>query len=138
MFHASHTRLFPSAGIPVIQVAPNNVETRISNSSTFSCTAFGEPTPTISWKFNDSPLSNGDKYNITVEGPAGEDVEGGATVQSTLVVLDVEEEDEGTYTCVAGNRQGADSAGAFLQPLRECPVSVCMCVCVLCCVCTCV
>ena len=88
--------------------------------ATFTCVAMGEPTPAITWVFNDQDLSNSTKYTITeVLGSVKVNSTLIVTVQSTLVVMGVEEGDAGSYTCRAENTHMVVMASASLQPLSE-------------------
>ena len=88
--------------------------------ATFTCVAMGEPTPAITWVFNDQDLSNSTKYTITeVLGSVKVNSTLIVTVQSTLVVMGVEEGDAGSYTCRAENTHMMVEAPASLQPLSE-------------------
>ncbi|OQV25891.1 Titin [Hypsibius exemplaris] len=67
----------------------------------------GVPFPTIVWSTEGKTLSNSGKYIITIN-PS-------SSVQSLLVV-DVNDSDEGEYTCTAINQFGEDSTTAYLLP----------------------
>ena len=97
---------------------PDDAATVVGEDATFTCVARGEPTPTITWVFNDQELSNSSKYTITetFDTTAGVPV---ATIQSQLVVVGVEEGSGGTYTCQAENTHDNVTADAELQPLSK-------------------
>ena len=98
--------------VPTITTPPDDVSTFLGESSTFYCSATGEPIPEIVWIFNGVTLSSGEKYSIMeTDIPMG--------VSSTLVVQSVTPEDEGFYNCSAVNDHGMSPARAFLQPLCE-------------------
>ena len=58
-------------------------------------------------------LSTDDKYTVS-------------SVEGSLVVHSVTAADEGDYVCSAANSHSTATASAFLQPLCECSVSVCV------------
>ena len=95
----------------------------VGEDATFTCVAGSEPTPTITWVFNDQELTNGSEYTITESFATTEMIADVpvATIQSVLVVVGVEEGSGGTYTCRAENTHDTvtDTADADLQPLSK-------------------
>ena len=101
---------------------PVNADAVVGEDATFTCVARGEPTPTITWVFNDQELTNnGSKYTITESFDTTDMIAGVpvATIQSVLVVVGVEEGSGGTYTCRAENTHDTVTADADLQPLSK-------------------
>ena len=78
-----------------------------TNSVTFTCEAIGEPSPTISWYFNDVTIITTDKYTISAAGVSGR-------VESSLQIINPEISDAGTYTCHAENVVGSDNSSEIL------------------------
>jgi len=53
----------------------------------------GNPFPTTSWQFNSTAITNESKYQV---------------LDNSLVILDVQRNDTGTYNCTATNILGSD------------------------------
>ena len=53
----------------------------------------GNPFPSTSWQFNNTPISNGSQYQV---------------LDTSLVILNVERNDSGIYNCTAANSVGSD------------------------------
>ena len=85
----------------------HNVIENDTNSVTFTCEAIGEPSPTISWYFNDVMIITTNKYNITAAGVSGR-------VKSSLTIINPETSDASTYTCHAENVVGSDNSSGIL------------------------
>ena len=88
-------------------VIDHNVIENDTNSVTFTCEAIGEPSPTISWYFNDVMIITSDKYNISAAGVPGR-------VEGSLQIINPETSDAGTYTCHAENVVGSDNSSGIL------------------------
>ena len=73
---------------------------------------------TYQWQRDRVNLTDGDKYSDTTT--------------ATLTVMNVMEEDEGSFTCVVTNVVSSITSSAAPLTVRKC---VCMCVCVYVCVC---
>ena len=89
--------------------------TNEGNSATFRCVAYGIPAPSISWRrlstnqtlnsVNDSRIVVGDPTVVTVfQSAASGDVE---QVERTLTLNNTQDEDSGSYECVASNMVGS-------------------------------
>ena len=81
------------------------------NTASFTCQATGEPTPTISWYFNDTSVSNNtnmNKYEVSVTEVNV------TTISSTLAIMNVQSSDVGTYTCNATNVVSNDTSSGVL------------------------
>ena len=89
--------------------------TNEGNSVTFRCIAYGIPAPSISWRrlstnqtlnsVNDSRIVVGDPTMVTVfQSAASGDV---VQVERTLTLNDTQDEDSGSYECVASNMVGS-------------------------------
>ena len=85
----------------------HNVIEDEANLVTFTCEAIGEPSPTISWYFNDVMMITSDKYNISVGRIPGR-------VESLFTIVNPETSDAGTYTCHAENVVGSDNSSGIL------------------------
>ena len=77
-------------------------------SASFTCQATGGPTPTISWYFNNTLLTDEVKYTIS------ETSVNTTTISSTLTIMSVESSDVGTYTCNATNVVSNDTSSGVL------------------------
>lgn len=71
----------------------------------FHCVAVSEPIHITSWTFNNTPLTNSDKYLIL----------GNDTSNSSLTVFNATLQDKGVYTCHVANVHGISSGTAELQ-----------------------
>nr|XP_054751521.1 neuronal cell adhesion molecule-like isoform X2 [Lytechinus pictus] len=78
------------ARIPSFTPVTRRLSVLQDGSAEFICHVEGRPTPTITWTFKGTALTDGGKYNI-------DDVEG------RLVINDAVEVDEGVYECTAEN-----------------------------------
>ena len=76
---------------------------------TFTCQATSEPISTIQWYFNDIPLNESDKYEISTE------LLNYNNKTSELTVKRVESSDVGTYTCHAANEISVDNSSGVLS-----------------------
>ncbi|GFO38540.1 titin, partial [Plakobranchus ocellatus] len=90
---------------PKFIVAIETVEACVGETATFTCKATGKPTPELLWYKNDKPIASEDKQ-FTVTSPG----EG----ESSLVVVDLRPEHDGTYTCEAKNEAGTAKCKAEL------------------------
>ena len=88
-------------------VADHDVIENGTDSVTFFCEAIGEPTPTISWYFNDVMITESDKYSIYSGRVIGR-------AENALTINNPETSDAGTYTCHAENIVGSDSSSGIL------------------------
>ncbi|KAL6470028.1 hypothetical protein MHYP_G00211470 [Metynnis hypsauchen] len=70
---------------------PQYVEAKEGGSITLSCTAFGNPKPSVSWLREGEPLQDSTKYKVS---------------DGSLTVLSISREDRGAYTCRAYSVQG--------------------------------
>ena len=66
---------------------------------TLSCNATGNPTPTISWTRNGSPVDTSARISFSDD-------------NNTLTITNVKRTDSGEYRCVARNRVGSDTSDA--------------------------
>lgn len=78
---------------PEITIHPQNGTITEGNSVTFSCEAIGNPSPSISWTKNGSPLSTIGDPRIT-------------ELNRKLTITNLNTTDGGEYRCVASNSLG--------------------------------
>ena len=76
-------------------------------SISFSCEAIGEPTPSISWHFNDVRINQSTKHSLFASGVPGRS-------SSSLIIFNLLPSDAGAYTCYAENVLGNDSSSGIL------------------------
>ena len=78
--------------------------------NSFVCQAIGQPAPTAGWYYNNLPLdeSNTMKYMISVMSIND------TTISSTLIIVNIESFDVGTYTCNATNVISSDVSAGIL------------------------
>ena len=76
---------------------------------TFTCQAISEPISIIRWYFNDIPVHESDKYEISTE------LLNYNNRISKLTVKSVESSDVGTYTCNATNGISVDKSSGVLS-----------------------
>ena len=91
----------PSISPEVVDRLANETEAAL-----FTCQATGEPVPTISWYFNDVPVTSSVKYEIFPPLP-------GLNLL-TLIIRNVQSSDVGTYTCNATNVVSSDTSSGIL------------------------
>lgn len=90
---------------PSITADPSDTVVAPESTAIFTCSANGQPSPTISWYHDGNLLVSDGQVSVTSSGGS-----------STLSVGGVAEEDEGEYHCQAQNSQGTvDSQTAQLQ-----------------------
>ena len=82
----------------ILSVPPSLTETPMNQTipkgqtASFSCSATGDPTPSIKWYKSQDPISNNTHFSVLSN--------------ATLVVNNVSEQDNGWYTCRATNDAG--------------------------------
>ena len=76
----------------------------------FTCQATGAPVPNISWYFNDNPVDNINilKYAISMS------IINTTTINITLIIMNVQSSNVGTYTCNATNVVSTDTSSGVL------------------------
>ena len=90
-------------------VIDHDVIKKETNSVTFTCEAIGEPSPDISWYFNDIMINQeNDKYSSISAAGVPEKVENSLTIFNPVF------SDAGTYTCYADNVVGSDNSSGIL------------------------
>lgn len=90
---------------PQITRAPTDVTANIGQFLVrFVCEASGVPNPTISWRKGSNVVQAGGR--VTLSG-------------NQLLINDVDTIDSGTYTCVASNPAGSDTASAELNVIGK-------------------
>ncbi|XP_073791478.1 protein turtle homolog B isoform X18 [Danio rerio] len=70
---------------------PQYVEAKEGGSITLSCTAFGNPKPSVSWLREGNPVQDSTKYKVS---------------DGSLTLVSISREDRGAYTCRAYSEQG--------------------------------
>ena len=90
---------------PTIQVPPQTITVGVGQEATLSCSASGDPIPSIQWFFNgvDELVTNAD---LTVTSMSG---------SSTLTIHSVQMSNAGLYECRAVNSAGSDSGVANIM-----------------------
>lgn len=83
---------------PHLTVHPASSEPRRGETVRFECRVTGHPTPNISWSFSGGPMP--DNAN---------------QVGGVLTILNVDEQNQGNYVCVASNRYGTAQGQVPLQ-----------------------
>ena len=108
-FHFSFSALpeFVNANISITAIVQSEV--------TLPCDIIPDPTVTYTWQFGGvlvNPSTSGGTYMILSDG--------------SLVIANVQETLEGTYTCVVTNPLGAASGNVLLTVHSECTFFVCI------------
>ncbi|XP_056587685.1 protein turtle homolog B isoform X2 [Triplophysa dalaica] len=70
---------------------PQYVEAKEGGKITLSCTAFGNPKPSVSWLREGEPIKDSSKYKVS---------------DGSLTLFSINREDRGAYTCRAYSEQG--------------------------------
>ncbi|CAN7986822.1 unnamed protein product [Ixodes hexagonus] len=83
---------------PHLTIHPTSADARRGETVRFDCRATGHPTPNITWSFSGGPMP--DNAN---------------QVGGVLTLLNVDEQNQGNYLCVASNRYGTAQGQAPLQ-----------------------
>ena len=79
------------------------------DTASFTCQVTGGPLPTIAWYFNGALLINGMKRLISII-----ILNSNITINSILVIMNVQSSDVGTYTCNATNVVSSDTSSGVL------------------------
>ncbi|XP_065905337.1 hemicentin-1-like isoform X3 [Dysidea avara] len=90
--------------VPNVTENPIDIARMINNNATFTCTATGIPLPTITWTDQD-----GNTVGIT-----SDMIINGTTIQSTLTLSNLQDDDFDNYTCTVTNIFGSDDVSALL------------------------
>ena len=88
--------------VPVITQGPIDTPGVLDGSVMFTCTATGIPLPNITWMDENNILMGSDM------------VINGTTIQSTLTLSNLQDDDFDNYTCTATNMFGSDDVTALL------------------------
>ena len=83
-------------------------EVEYGNDATLNCSASGNPSPTISWRFGNEILASSSKYDISTSGNS-----------SILIVKSLSRNDSGSYECYANNTKGNNSKTSELILLSK-------------------
>ena len=114
MCHLSFVHTDPH---PRIVTPPQPVVTAVADgvqhSTTFNCTAFGDPTPHISWMHNMQNISQNGRFQVMVT------EDGRNHNSSRLAINSLTATDSGIIWCVADNSVGMDSADTTLSVLSK-------------------
>jgi len=90
--------------VSTITQGPTDISAMLGKSVTFTCTATGNPRPDITWTDQDGNMV----------GMTSDMVINVITIQSTLTLSNLQDEDFDNYTCTATNIFGSDSVTALL------------------------
>ena len=110
-FSFVHTGRPPSIVAPP-QPVVTTVADGVQHSTTFNCTAFGVPTPHISWMFGMQNIVQSGRFRFLV-------TDGGNHTSSTLTINNLTATDSGIIRCVADNPFGSASADTTLSVLSK-------------------
>ena len=104
---------------PAFLVAqPEDAEVRKNSRATFSCAAFGSPTPVIVWNSSSlvvADFSNHNDQGVSVYNQEVNTSENLTLVVSLLELCEVDEGDAGVYMCTAYNGEQGESLGIQSQ-----------------------
>ena len=94
---------------PEVTISPDSKQdVEYRETATFNCTASGNPSPTITWRFANKTLTFSKKYGINT-----------TESSSILVVKNLSRNDNGSYECRANNTVGKDSKTSQLIVLSK-------------------
>lgn len=110
----------PCDAPPSIVSSPEPVKNKTGSYHSFICEAVGFPIPTIEWTWTrvdgKTMILPTDDLRFSVNmrgGPERHQITG------WLQIMDIQDKDQGDYTCVAQNMHGMDQAVARLNVLRD-------------------
>ena len=87
----------------IITEGPVNTPGMVGENIAFTCTAIGIPLPNVTWMDEDDTMLMGSDMVIN-----------GFSIQSTLKLLNLRDEDFDNYTCTVTNKFGGDNVTALL------------------------
>ena len=94
-----------SCVLAAINAAAKQISARDGEAVSVSCEMYGYLRGEIEWLKDGQQVQSGGRYNITVSAGSREGQDGGessvSSVVSQLTIQQVEQGDEGTYTCTA-------------------------------------
>ncbi|XP_076350073.1 cell adhesion molecule Dscam1-like isoform X2 [Tachypleus tridentatus] len=100
---------------PRWKIEPTDLAIVTGSSTILHCQALGRPEPRVIWKKSTGELSN--QYNTIISGARVQTL-----VNGSLVIHQVEQEDEGRYMCEAGNGVGSTISTVFKLSVHAPPV----------------
>ena len=100
-------KYFWYTAVPTITQGPQSISYLQGRDANFSCSANGIPSPTILWTFTNNS-------NVATTHRSDRNYYSGINVTGELDLLDVAEDDFGTYTCIAVNIFDTDTKVATL------------------------
>ncbi len=104
--------LFHDTAPPVFIVRPQNVMALVSESVMLSCSATGQPQPSIRWlNSQGEDILPSTSVTITETTPTDDEF----LLMSVLTFLSVSLDDSGTYVCSASNEDGTITTSAILS-----------------------
>ena len=95
---------------PKVVTAIETVEALVGETVKFFCKAKGSPEPKLTWFKDDKPILRGENSRCAI---TNNNLISGDS-RSSLVIVDVTLEDDGTYSCEAVNEAGTDRCKAEL------------------------
>ena len=99
------------AGAPEVLATLKDISTMEGQAAVFECTLNGQPTPEVTWYFDDKKLDTSEeRFSAHFDTASG---------KATLTLHDVVVADGGMYTCVCSNQFGEASTRSSLLVKRE-------------------
>ena len=108
--HFLHSLSFLSSVAPVVTALETSVAVVEGSDVTLSCTAVGQPTPSVTWLRNGGEVPNDSTPHVTVVGGEGE---------GTLTISPVGEEDDGVWVCMGSNIAGSNQEFITINVLSQ-------------------
>lgn len=101
-------------------IAPRDTDADINSTVLFTCVAFGEPIPSISWYAEYEMLNNDTNSATSVQIYTKLiDIEGVLFVRSVLELCGITVDNQGSYSCVAENYINTTQVDFYLNVLGE-------------------
>uniref|UniRef100_A0A8D8VDX5 receptor protein-tyrosine kinase n=1 Tax=Cacopsylla melanoneura TaxID=428564 RepID=A0A8D8VDX5_9HEMI len=102
---------------PILTEAPENKTVVVGSAHNFTCRVLSDSHPTVQW-FR-GQVTNNASNSASYSNLTKHTVEEGGDNSEVLELYNVTHEDEGWYTCIAGNSLGVTDASAYLHVVDE-------------------
>ena len=110
------------------EVTENSHAVDVGDNVTISCFADGIKSPVFTWRKSEKLLLNSDKYLINTQRNVNgfRQIAGIQGTMTNMIIKELEEEDEGTYSCIATNEAKISTKADFtVNVIDKVPTNYC-------------